>query len=489
MSEKLNERTIFSLLEVTGSIQRTLNDRYKSSFWVKAEMNKLNLYKYSGHCYPELVEKRDDKVIAQMRSVLWKSDFDRINDNFQTVLKEPLKDGIKILFLAKINFDPIHGISLTILDIDPSYTLGDLEKEKADTIHRLKLNKLFDLNKRLPIALLPQRIAIISVETSKGYADFIDVIDKNPWKYKFFYMLFPALLQGDKAAADITGQLRRIQHVANHFDVVAIIRGGGGDVGLSCYNNFELARVICEFPLPVITGIGHSTNETVSEMVSFANAITPTKLAEFLIQKFHNFAVPVRDGELKIAERSRRLIADEKRRFQTEIKLFKSVTEGVLSSNRNDLKNSVRYLLQETQFKFRTEREYFENVRNNLIKGKDLFMRDSAMALRERMTALTKDSRIRLSQEKSEMMQLKEKLDYLGNTKIKSANTELHFIEKQIQSLSPENVLRRGYSITTCNGKVLTSLSGIDKGDFIKTELSDGHVISIVESKQNKTVE
>ncbi|MDR1129445.1 MAG: exodeoxyribonuclease VII large subunit, partial [Prevotellaceae bacterium] len=176
MAEKVNDRTIFSLLEVTKSVQKTLSGRYKSSFWVKAEMNKLNFYRHSGHCYPELVEKKDGKVIAQIKSYIWKDDYSRINGKFLDVLNEPLKDGIKILFQAKITFDPAHGLSLWIMDVDPAYTLGDLEREKQETVNRLKREGIFDKNKSLSFPLLPQRIAIISVETSKGYADFLKII-------------------------------------------------------------------------------------------------------------------------------------------------------------------------------------------------------------------------------------------------------------------------------------------------------------------------
>src|ERR1043165_5335772 len=158
MPQLVNDRQVFTLLEVTTSIQRTLSERYKSSFWVKAEMNKLNFYKHSGHCYPELVEKRDGKIIAQIKACLWREDYQKANANFQAVLNEPLKDGIKILFLAKVQFDPVHGLSLWIMDIDPGYTLGDLEREKQDTIKSLKLEGLFTRNKSLDLPLLPQRI-------------------------------------------------------------------------------------------------------------------------------------------------------------------------------------------------------------------------------------------------------------------------------------------------------------------------------------------
>src|SRR5688500_13240657 len=241
MAEISDGKKIFTLGEVTASIQKTLAQRYTTSFWVKAEMNKLNYYPHSGHCYPDLVEKKDGKVIAQLRSTLWKDDYFRINNNFLKVLKAPLKDGIKMLFSARITFDPAHGLALRIIDIDPVFSLGELEREKQESIDRLKQEGVFDLNRSLSMPALPQRIAVISVQTSKGYADFLKVIDANEYRFKFFHVLFPSLLQGDKAVDSILWQLMRIRKVLHHFDVVAIVRGGGGEVGLASFNDVELA--------------------------------------------------------------------------------------------------------------------------------------------------------------------------------------------------------------------------------------------------------
>ncbi len=196
MPEIVNDKKVFALAEVAGSIKQTLSKRYTTAFWVKAEMIKLNYYKHSGHCYPDLVDKANEKIVAQMRALLWKSDYQRINATFLKFLNEPLKDGIKILFLATITFDALHGLSLRIIDIDAAFTLGDLEKEKLDTIKKMKAQGLYDKNRTLPLPLLPQRIALISVETGKGYADFVRVIENNGFGYHFFHMLFPSILQG-----------------------------------------------------------------------------------------------------------------------------------------------------------------------------------------------------------------------------------------------------------------------------------------------------
>lgn len=442
MSEVINNKTVFSLLEVANSIQKTINARYTSSYWVKAEMNKLNHYSHSGHCYPELVEKKDNKVIAEMRAVLWKGNFDKINAQFLKTLNEPLKDGIKILFLTQINFDPKYGISLNILDIDPSYTLGDLEKEKQQNIIRLKNENLFDKNKTLQLPLIPQRIAIISVETSKGYADFLNVIDNNQWNYKFFHMLFPSLLQGDKAPSNIIEQLHKIRKVNHHFDLVAIIRGGGGDIGLASYNNYDLAKAVASFPLPVLTGIGHATNETVTEMVAHSNHITPTKLAESLLQKFHDFSVPVQRAEEQIIYQARMVLNENKFNLKNEMKFFKSLTQNILNQN-NSLLNQLPITLS---------REI-----KNLIKENKLYLDQNSEHIKKDAQQLLKYQ--------------KQRLDSL---------------EKNVEILDPINVLKRGFSITKFNGKSIKNPNDLEIGQKVETILYEGELISKIEKIKPK---
>jgi exodeoxyribonuclease VII large subunit len=460
MAEIVNSRKIFSLMEVTLSIQKAIAERYKSVFWVKAEMNKLNHYSHSGHCYPELVEKIDGRVVAQMKSNIWKTDFDRINHNFIKVLKEPLKDGIKILFCASITFDPVHGLGLRILDIDPSFSLGELEREKQETLDRLKLEGIFNANKLLKLPVLPQRIAVISVETSKGYSDFLKVIEHNPWGYKFFKFLFPSLLQGEKSIGSICSQLERIKNVIHHFDVVAIIRGGGGDVGLSSYNNYELAREIALFPIPVLTGIGHSTNETVSEMVSHKNAITPTELADFLIQKFHDFSAPIRRGEEIIVERSKRILADEKLKFKNSIRYFRSVTNASLTNNSIQVKVKSESVLQHARVLIRRNKELLQWNMEDLQKGVGKLVDDHKSDVSNLITKVKSGVVERLDHEMDNLLR----------------------IEKHVNILDPVNILKRGFSITLHNGKALKSYTDVKPGDKIITTTVDGQIESEVKT-------
>lgn len=504
MPEKLSDKKVFSLLEVTKSIQRTLTERYRNSYWIKAEMNKINFYSHSGHCYPELVEKQDGKLIAQIRSILWKDDYHTINAKFLHILKEPLTDGIKILFLGKISYDPTYGLTLRIIDIDPDYTMGDLEKEKQDTIKRMKDEGIFSTNKTLQIPLLPQRIAIISVETSKGYADFIKVLENNSWNYTFFHFLFPTLLQGDKAIDSIIRQLKRIKKVKSHFDVVAIIRGGGGDIGLSCYNNYALAKEIALFPIPVITGIGHATNETVVEMISFTNAITPTKIAEYLLQKFRNFSVPVQKAEEKIIDKSRRLVAEQREKFRAEIKLFRLVTDNSLVRNNNEIKGQIQSLFQHSNFLFRNQKKYLYLITGEIRKGtitschsakqqikqfsltikKGIAsqLNKSTLLVYQGIQQVVKSSKVFLQFRNEKLIQFKDQLSDKCVLHLKNEAVRLGSIEQNVNNMDPKNVMKRGYSISLINGKAVKTADNIKEGDTLNTLVYEGSIISIVKS-------
>ena len=233
-------------------------------------------------------------------------------------------------------------------------------------------------------------------------------------------------------------QLNRIRKVKDHFDLVVIVRGGGDDIGLSCYNDYRLARAIAEFPLPVLTGIGHSTNETVSEMISYSNAITPTKLAEWLLQKFHDFREPVEYARRMIIDKSLRLISEQKTRFSSEVKLFRSVTVNMLQRRRNDMTIQTRSLLQQSVFRFRSEKADLTQFQNRIPGAANIFLKSKAI--------------------------------------------ELDHIHKQIRNMSPENVLQRGYSITMLNGKAIKGFEEVQPGDMISTTIFEGNITSIVQS-------
>ena len=440
MPEKLSDRTVFTLAEVARSIRKTIAERYKSVYWVKAEMNKLNHYSHSGHCYPELVEKQNGQVVAEMRSVLWKGDYQRINQQFIETTKEPLKNGITILFQATISYDPVYGLTLRILDIDPVHALGELQREKLASINRLNEEGIFKANKSLVFPIVPKRIAIISVETSKGYADFLKILQQNPWGYHFEQTLFPALLQGDKSVQAIVGQLERIAEQLDAFDVVAIIRGGGGDVGLSSYNHYLLAAAIARFPIPVLTGIGHSTNETVSEMVAYQNAITPSELADFLIQRFHRFAEPVHQAKAIIEREAKQQLTHEQ----------------------DKLNNQIRY---------------FRLHSTHLLNGQQQTLEYGAVRLGMVSTA-------RIQRGQQSLSQAAQTLNGATLSLLKDRHSNLVATEKTVHLLDPQQVLQRGYSITRLNGVALKDVAAVREGDVVETFLAHGSMTSKIDKRK-----
>ncbi|NDB30642.1 hypothetical protein EB155_13510, partial [archaeon] len=296
------------------------------------------------HAYPELVEKHNGKIVAEMRATLFKGDFSNVNNRFLEILKEPIKDGITTLIYVNIQFHPIFGLSFNIKDVDPVFTLGELEKEKFETIEKLKKLNLFDLNKSLKPPILFRNIAVISAETSKGFSDFISVLTSHNKGYKFGIMVFNAVLQGDSAIKSILDQLDKIEKVIHHFDAVAIIRGGGGEVGMTCYNDFNLSKRIAEFPIPVLTGIGHSTNYTVVEMISYQNGITPTELATFIVNRFEDFETPVDYYSSQIAKMSRRLLGQNRLSFNNTLNLLKIFTRSILNDYTQQQQNILEKL-------------------------------------------------------------------------------------------------------------------------------------------------
>lgn len=458
MPEKSHQKLVFNLLEVCNSIEKTLKARYGSSFWVKAEINKLNFYPRSGHAYPELVQKKDNVVLAEMRSLIWANRFEEINQRFLKILGEPIKDGIQVLFEAQVDYNAKYGLSLHILDIDVSYTLGELQREKQENIRKLKEEGLFDANKKLPFPLLPKRIAIISVETSKGYSDFLKIIDNNSFGYRFFHMLFPALLQGEKASSSIIAQLQSIKKLKHHFDVVCIIRGGGGDVGLSSFNEYELSKAVAGFPLPVLSGIGHSTNETVCEMVSFRSAITPTELGDFLLQAFHNFSVPVQEAARLLQQSPKNMLAQENLRFSRSMKGLKFSLLSTMKMAQQDLSASVKEFNQLSNSSLKAETKEILILVENLSKSSEFTLKEQVKGLREQSEVLNKSAL---------------------STQMDKRNI-LESIERLVKLSDPINNLRLGYSITKVNGRLLRSVEELKKGQTMETIFADGKVSSSI---------
>lgn len=457
-------RKVHSLSGLTASIRRMFEEHFSErTFWVKAEMAKLNHYPRSGHCYPALVEKEGEKVLAEMRGTLWKDRYGRISREFEKVTGERFGDGIEVLLQGRVRFHEVYGLSLDIVDVDPSYSLGEMERLKRETIEKLKKAGEFEQNKILPFPEVPKRLAVISVETSKGYQDLVKVLEKNAFNYVFEWELFPAILQGERAISTIREQLERVRERKDAFDVLLIIRGGGGEVGLSCYDDHGLARDLALFPLPVITGIGHSTNETVSEMVAHLNAITPTAVGNALIQAYHNVAVPRKELEDRLEKALKDRFKEEERLLKDQSELFRSHT---------------RELFQEHRFRLR-------ELLDGTVRAVPQRMKEERERLGEQSNELRSRSSKRMEREKERLSLLNERTGSGTRYRLMHEKENIGHLEKQLRLLDPQRVLERGYSITLYKGRPVKDPEGLEDGAEVETRVFKGRFKSRIEKGRN----
>ncbi|MCR5453683.1 MAG: exodeoxyribonuclease VII large subunit [Bacteroidales bacterium] len=284
MSEIVDGKKVFTLGEFAASIKRALGSLYNQRYWLKAELTKLNFFPRSGHCYPELSETDNGSIAAAFTGFIHKNTYKQINEKFLTTIGEPLHDGMKIVAQCSVQFSTTRGIKLTIHDIDINSILGEQARMRQETVECLKSEGLFARNKSLALPRIIKRLAIVSVESGKGYADFMSIISGYN-VFRINVRLFPALMMGPEAAVQIKAALDNIKERSSEFDAVCIIRGGGGENTLQCFNDTELCRAIALFPLPVLTGIGHATNRTVAEETAQTSFVSPSELANFFIDR------------------------------------------------------------------------------------------------------------------------------------------------------------------------------------------------------------
>jgi exodeoxyribonuclease VII large subunit len=454
----MSEKQVFTLQQVVRSIKKTLEDRYTQNYWVKAEMHKLNKYP-SGHAFPELVQKDENKIVAQITGTIWKQQLERINTKFIEVVKEPLREGTSLLLLVKINYSETFGLGLQILDIDPSYSLGELQKQREETLRKLAKEGLLNLNQKLHFPILPKRVAIISADSSKGLSDFLQVLQENEKSYFIFTHLFNAYLQGDVAVQSIISALKKIKRVKDHFDIVIIVRGGGAEVGMTCYNNYDLCKAIAEFPLPVLTGIGHSTNLNVAEMVSFRNEITPTKLAEFLLQTFREFEQETKRLNREMIAHSLQLIDKTKQDFNGQVRVFKHASLRFTDSLKNELNQQIIELKNTTRYFLKNENDAVLSLKNDYR----IVTKEIITAERNTLSLISKPI-------KGSLLHFFERKE-----------SDLEQLEKTVNILNPSNVLQRGYSLTLLNGKILSAKNKPKKGDLIESKTNSLTLFSRVE--------
>ena len=276
------ERDFIDLFELQRSIKEGIESLFPDRVWVKAEVSAVKARR-GGHCYLELSQSGAEGLVAKCSAIIWSSKYRFIAPYFESVTGSPLSEGMVILAQVQVNYSELYGLSLIIDEIDPEFTLGAKEMERQQTIERLRSEGLMELQKELQLPVLPYRLAVISAEDAAGYRDFMRHIEENPYGFKVLPVLFPALMQGAGCPASIVQALDSVLDSGQQWDAVLILRGGGSKLDLACYDDYQMSAVIAQYPLPVLTAIGHDQDYHVCDMVAHEYLKTPTALADFIM--------------------------------------------------------------------------------------------------------------------------------------------------------------------------------------------------------------
>ena len=305
-----------SLYELNALVRRSLEQCLPDECWVQAELSDVRTNS-TGHCYLEFVQKdpRSNSLIAKARGTIWANVFRLLKPYFEEATGQAFVSGIKVLVQVTVNFHELYGYSLTVQDIDPTYTLGDMARRRREILKQLEEEGVLTLNKELDMPCLPQRIAVISSPTAAGYGDFCHQLKNNSKGFFFYTELFPALMQGDRVEESVLSALDRVNARLSEFDVVVIIRGGGATSDLSGFDTYLLAAACAQFPLPILTGIGHERDDTVLDSVAHTRVKTPTAAAEFLIESMDSAADKLEMLASRLHEGVRNLLQQEQRKL------------------------------------------------------------------------------------------------------------------------------------------------------------------------------
>lgn len=409
------EQAAISLYELNNLVRGVIANTFSQSFWIRAEMSDVRVAQ-NGHCYLEFIEKdsKNRNIIAKARGSIWANVFRLLKAYFESETGQAFSSGLKVLVQVSVEFHELYGYSLNVHNIDPTYTLGDQARNRALILKQLEEEGVLTLNKELELPTITNRIAVISSPTAAGYEDFCNQLENNPDGFVFYTHLFPAIMQGERTEESIISALDRVYEHADKFDAVIIIRGGGATSELSSFDSYLLAANCAQFPLPVITGIGHERDDTVLDIVAHTRAKTPTAVAEFLIKRIQSAAINMYELQEAIITSTNRKISEE------------SVSLNTLA----------------THFSYLTK-DYTKDQLNKIS------------VFTERLKSLTKkvivDEKHRLTNQ-----------------------------EQFLKLISPENILKKGYTLTIRDNKIVKNSAELKEGDTITNRFFDGDVISIV---------
>ena len=325
----------YTLSELCQAIEQVLQFELGDTYWVRAEIASLT---ERGHCYMELVEKaKNNTVAAKLRATCWQQVYHLLSAYFATETGQTLSVGMKVLLQVEVSFHAVYGLSLNVVGIDPTFTLGDLARQRQLTIQRLQEDGVMDLQRALTIPSLPRRIAVISAADAAGYGDFCHQLLSNSSGFLFRTQLFPAVMQGDQSPASIIAALEQIAYQVEQYDVVVIVRGGGATTDLRNFDDYSLAFHCANFPLPIIAGIGHTRDVSVVDMVVHTSVKTPTAAAEWLISAMQEQADRLAELQLRLQRIAQHAIRKQQHQLDTLWQSLRFATQGRLHRQRTQL--------------------------------------------------------------------------------------------------------------------------------------------------------
>lgn len=472
----------FTLSELNNRIQEVLSDAFPTTVWVVGEVSELKENR-SGHCYLELIEKTGNEIVARSRATIWSYTYRMLKPYFETTTNQPFTSGIKILVKVSPEFHPSFGLSLNIKDIDPTYTVGDMALQRLEIINRLQTEGVFDMNKDLELPLVPQKIAVISSATAAGYLDFINQLETNNYGFQFYSKLFEAYMQGTDAVSSIINALERIFRHEEFFDAVVIIRGGGASADLSSFDNYDLALNITQFPLPVITGIGHEKDDTIIDLVAHTRMKTPTAVAEFLINGVGRFYEHLVDIENAIVQITRDTIEVHQSKLERIAEsLNYSVTEFINEKQKHLTKKGNDLLQNINSFSFKKKVE-LNKLKHDFDSAVSIWFIDTKNEINLKKRILKQVIGESVLKEQAKLIRLKDVVTSESDKLLYKEKERIRLNENTVRLLDPKNVLNRGYTLTLVDGKIVKSAKQLALNEEIETQFSEGKVKSKITKK------
>ncbi|EGV28949.1 exodeoxyribonuclease VII, large subunit [Segatella oulorum F0390] len=426
-----------TLFELNNLVREVISSTLSEEYWVEAELSEV--HEVRGHCYMELIQKElfSNTPVAKASAKCWKNKWTLLREKFEKVTREGLKPGMKVLLKVYADFHEAYGFAWIVTDINPEFTMGDMARKRQEIIDTLKREGVFELQKELVLPLFAQRIAVISSENAAGYGDFCHQLADNPQQLKFYTRLFPAVMQGEGVEESVIGALNSINENIEKFDAMVIIRGGGATSDLSGFDTLRLAENVANFPIPIITGIGHDRDESIVDMVAHTKVKTPTAAAALLIDHLNHVLERLLDAQAE-------LIAAVRHRSELEQARLVRMSEKI----------PMLFSLVKTRQEQRIERH---------------------------LTNITASLNDKLSREHHRLSLIENQLSPTLLQQMTKENYRLQLLQQRLEALNPQRLLQRGYSITLCKGKVVKDSRQLKAGDEIETKLANGKITSIIQ--------